>query len=320
MSRCSISHRPEHAQGYPRSRGFTLIELMIAMVLGLIVVAGVSSIFLANQQTYRSNEALSEVQDGARTSFEMLARDVRAAGLAGCNTTSGRGVFAAAGYAANWYTDWGTTKVLLGYDNATTDPAITGLTGNGAPVAGTSSVHILSTDAISAVVDTDSGSLITTNEASGDLQNGDVIMVCDDEQSTLLTISALSGKSVTVEAHAHTFARSSPIAKLTAHVWYIGTNPLGGKSLYRLAMTNTGGVIGATPQEIVRNATDLQIRYLQPAVGNSFIAVSSVTDWAAVLSAQMTLTLQSTFQRAGTDSKPLTRQFTSTATVRNRVL
>ena len=40
----------------------------------------------------------------------------------------------------------------------------------------------------------------------------------------------------------------------------------------------------------------------------------------AVLSAQMTLTLQSTFQRAGTDSKPLTRQFTSTATVRNRVL
>ena len=55
------------------ARGFTLIELMIAMLLGLIVVGGVSSIFLANQQTYRSNEALSEVQDGARVSFEICA-------------------------------------------------------------------------------------------------------------------------------------------------------------------------------------------------------------------------------------------------------
>ena len=65
------------SMGEPRSAGmlgFTLIELMIAMLLGLIVIGGVSSIFLANQQTYRSNEALSEVQDGARVAFEMLSR------------------------------------------------------------------------------------------------------------------------------------------------------------------------------------------------------------------------------------------------------
>ena len=38
--------------------GFTLVELMIALVLGLVVVAGVGSVFLANQNAYRTNVAL----------------------------------------------------------------------------------------------------------------------------------------------------------------------------------------------------------------------------------------------------------------------
>ena len=33
------------------ARGFTLIELMVAMLLGLIVIGGVMSVFLAGQQT-----------------------------------------------------------------------------------------------------------------------------------------------------------------------------------------------------------------------------------------------------------------------------
>ena len=43
------------------SAGFTLIELMIAMLLGLIVIAGVTSVFLATQRSYRTNEALGDV-------------------------------------------------------------------------------------------------------------------------------------------------------------------------------------------------------------------------------------------------------------------
>ncbi|HET7222033.1 MAG TPA: prepilin-type N-terminal cleavage/methylation domain-containing protein, partial [Rhodanobacteraceae bacterium] len=73
-----------------RNRGFTLIELMIAMLLGLIVIAGVTSVFLAGQKSYRTNGALAEVEDGSRIAFELLARDIRQAGETGCDTSSGR--------------------------------------------------------------------------------------------------------------------------------------------------------------------------------------------------------------------------------------
>jgi type IV pilus assembly protein PilW len=68
-----------------RSRGFTLLELMISMVLGLVVIGGALGVVLSNRQSYRTNEGLSQVQERARTAFELLARDVRQAGVTGCN-------------------------------------------------------------------------------------------------------------------------------------------------------------------------------------------------------------------------------------------
>ena len=58
---------------------------MVAMLLGLIVVGGVVSVFLANQRSYRTNQALGDVQDSSRIAFEMMARDIRNAGLTGCS-------------------------------------------------------------------------------------------------------------------------------------------------------------------------------------------------------------------------------------------
>jgi len=67
-----------------KQKGFTLIELMIAMVLGLILVAGVIQIFISNKQAYRVTDAHSKLQDNARFALEVLSRDVRSAGFSGC--------------------------------------------------------------------------------------------------------------------------------------------------------------------------------------------------------------------------------------------
>ncbi len=336
------------SMGEPRSAGmlgFTLIELMIAMLLGLIVIGGVSSIFLANQQTYRSNEALSEVQDGARVAFEMLSRDIRVAGLAGCNTASGRVGNTVNNSSTNWFADW--NNALHGYDDATTDPALSGLSGPGSPVAGTSSVHILSSGAIDATVGVNQGNdpaRIFITQPSTDLASGDVIVVCDYDHSTIVQITNYNNNTVTVvhntgtgspgncskgmgyptdcsstNGNVYWFPPNSQIAKLTSYVWYIGNNPVGGKSLYRLSAVNIGGTITPTPQEMVRNVTGMKILYLQPPSATKFDIAANMTNWATVNSAQVTLTLQSTFQLAGTNGQPLTRTFASTATVRNRV-
>src|SRR5579859_2062961 len=71
-----------------RAGGFTLVELMIAMLLGLIVIGGVVSIFAANQQSSYTNTALGEVESSSRAAFELMARDIRDAGLTGCGNNT----------------------------------------------------------------------------------------------------------------------------------------------------------------------------------------------------------------------------------------
>lgn len=65
--------------------GFGLIELMIAMVLGLLVLGAAIAVFQSNQRTFSANEGQNRVQEGARVAFEMMSRDIRAAGGTTCS-------------------------------------------------------------------------------------------------------------------------------------------------------------------------------------------------------------------------------------------
>lgn len=342
----SSQQRLRTACSTQRARGFTLIEMMVAMLLGLIVIAGVISVFLAGQQTYRTNEALGDVENGSRTAFELLARDLRDAGLTGCDNSSGR--IADVINSTAWYADW--SNAVHGYDNtsAITDPALTGITsGDGIPVVNQSSVQIISTASTDVSVSWQPGkdsANIKINAATTELNKGDLIMICDFDHATMLQITNYQNTTVDVEhnvgtgnpgncskglgypttcttnGNAYTFTGNSRVAKLTAVDWYIGKNLAGTTSLYRLpAVNNSGTVSAVTPQEMVRNVTSMKIKYLQPP-GTSFLLAANVTNWAVVNSAQVTLSLQSNNQRASvTNSTALTRIFTSTTTVRNRV-
>lgn len=65
--------------------GFGLIELMIAMVLGLLVLGAAIAVFQSNNRTFNANEGQNRVQEGARAAFEMMSRDIRAAGGTSCS-------------------------------------------------------------------------------------------------------------------------------------------------------------------------------------------------------------------------------------------
>ncbi|WP_233841323.1 prepilin-type N-terminal cleavage/methylation domain-containing protein [Dyella sp. 2HG41-7] len=327
-----------------RPLGFTLIELMVAMLLGLIVIGGVTSVFLAGQQTYRTNESLGEVGDESRTAFEMLARDIRDAGNTGCDTSSGR-VANVVNPPDPWYANW--NDALLGYDDATTDPALTGITGAGAPTKN-SSVHVLSTantDIVVSKVPSGSAASFEINAATTELATGDLIMVCDFDHATIMQITKYnsdqnvvhdSGGNATpgncskglgyptictgpATGNQYTFPANSRVAVLTSVVWYIGKNGANTNSLYRLDTTASAGGVTATPQEMVRNVNSMKIAYLQPP-GTSFTTATNVTNWAIVNSAQITLQMLSTNTRVDTTgTNALNRSFTSTTTVRNRV-
>lgn len=48
-----------------RQAGLSLVELMIAITLSLLLIAGVLQIFLSSKQTYATNNALREFRKAA---------------------------------------------------------------------------------------------------------------------------------------------------------------------------------------------------------------------------------------------------------------
>ncbi len=65
-------------------RGFSLVELMIAMVLGLLVIGGTVTVFGGASRSARLNEALSTLQANARFALDSVTADLRMAGFRGC--------------------------------------------------------------------------------------------------------------------------------------------------------------------------------------------------------------------------------------------
>jgi len=64
--------------------GLTLIEIMIALTISLVLLAGVVQIFISAKQSYNIQQALSRVQENARMVNDTMLRDISSAGYMGC--------------------------------------------------------------------------------------------------------------------------------------------------------------------------------------------------------------------------------------------
>jgi len=64
--------------------GVSLVELMVALVLSMVLMAGVGQIYLGSKQTYRIQEGQSRLQENARYALEVLSRDIRSVSYMGC--------------------------------------------------------------------------------------------------------------------------------------------------------------------------------------------------------------------------------------------
>jgi type IV pilus assembly protein PilW len=67
-----------------RQQGITLVELMVALVIGTVLMAGVTQIFLGSRESYRLNEGVARLQENGRFALEVIARDLRMAGTPSC--------------------------------------------------------------------------------------------------------------------------------------------------------------------------------------------------------------------------------------------
>lgn len=329
--------------------GFSLVELMIAMVLGLVLIGGVVSVFLSNSRTYQTNTSLGGVQANARIAFELLARDIRQAGLIGCNSDSSRlanvlnnGPNKAT--AAAWWADW--DNAVRGFDGNQTDSAVTTGSGTAERVNGTSSLMLLGAKGpVYSVESSDvANATITLGDASADvrLKADDIVLVCDPSQATLVQLTgyaggATAGPTMTLgvignapgncsqglgfptncdggNGTQYSYIQNSMVSKYGATDWFIGNNPAGSHSLYRI--TEMAGT--TQTQEMVRNVSNMTISYHQAGSGK-FADAADVGNWGRVDALKITLTIKGDVANAGTAGEPLERTFTTTTAIRNRV-
>lgn len=61
-------------------KGFSLIEVLIAIAIGLVLVSGIGTIYLGSHQTYRIQENSARMQETGRYALDYLGRSLRQAG------------------------------------------------------------------------------------------------------------------------------------------------------------------------------------------------------------------------------------------------
>jgi type IV pilus assembly protein PilW len=67
--------------------GIALVEILIAMLIGLFLVGSVLQILSSSRQTHRVHEATARMQESGRMALEVISRDIRTADFWGCSSS-----------------------------------------------------------------------------------------------------------------------------------------------------------------------------------------------------------------------------------------
>ncbi len=327
--------------------GVTLIELMIAMVLGLLLILGLSNVYLAQRQSYRVNENLARMQDNARIAFELMARELREAGGNPCGTNRVANVLL--GASGSHWLDWSRGGVQ-GYEGNAVMPGVTTGNGAGQRVAGTDAVTIrtasLNTGLIITQHDVTSAQFKVNTLAHG-IENGHILMACDYRQAAIFQVTNASSSNVTIvhntgtvtpgncskglgfptdcsssNGNGYSFENNGFLSRLTVTNWYIGNNARGGRSLFRIEN-------GGAPQEVAEGVMDLQLEYLTrigTSPASSYANAALIGSWAndavsPVIAVRVRMALES-LEAVGTDAANpntvLRRQLIHVVSLRHR--
>lgn len=283
--------------------GFTLVELMISMTLGLLIMLGLTNVYLAQRQAYRTNDDLADMLSNGRTAFELLAREIRESGLNPC----GAGVVSTELHCTETSTcstwlNWDDGGIH-GYESSATAPDVAVGTAAGERVAGTDALVLRSATLGGASIITSHASTTAALQLNGSghgFVTSDLLMACDYKRAAIFRATGVSGSSI---SHAqvsgasnncndgfpascgvsggHVFDTNGSVSRVTVSEWYVGNNSRGGRSLFRI-------VNGGTAQEIAEGVSNLQLQYLTrtgTSPASDYVDATAVGSWTSASTA-----------------------------------
>lgn len=305
-----------------RALGFSLVEVLVALAIGMVIVLAVSQVFVNNRTAYRQAEVLGRMQENGRFVLDGLGSDIRMAGAIGCrkDTKPSNGGDA---YPKN-------IALPISQGFMVLDRGVVGYkAGVGAPPSGlswsetqlgSSVVAIKYADASPAKLNTDMA--LPTDNVSIDgnpagLEAGEVMVISDCQFSDVFRPSFVSSGYVapgTTVSLTHTTAYNSTssftniyragaeLSRLVSRIYYLG-NGSGGCSantLCRKNLTVTNGSPVMVTEELIPQVEAFDLLYgvdsspkLGDGAANKYVEAVDVADWNLVDTIQVNVLLQS---------------------------
>ncbi len=205
-------------------KGFSIVELMLALGLGLVVVTGIVQLFIGNSQTSALIAGQARLQENARFAFDFISRATRRAGYFGCSPEAQNIVRGLVGD-YNLLPEYDITRFIEGHESDGAggwNPPLTGLPGGTPGNTNDSPAGEIDT-ALLAAAATPSDVLVVRNlqepgqtltQTLQPLANpvvtapggnpgfgiGDIVMVADCEQGAVFRVTGLNvaGNTATV--------------------------------------------------------------------------------------------------------------------------
>jgi len=299
--------------------GVTLIELLIALALGLFITSGILYIYLGSRVSYSTQGAVSNVQETLRFGFEYLSYDIRMAGYMGCANLRDMTPQVVANPPVPTL---GLGGSLVGHDNGSgwTNPTTV------TRVAGTDVLSIsraAPNGGVSVACPASDGSQVFIESNPYNFAAGQLLIVADCSRSDVFRATSISNASGKVSiAHASssntqpTGSSCAPgsgklvteckvgnytgacggaggggarVSVVEGWDYFIGINPRGNPSLYRVNTTTAA----INPEELVEGVYDMQFSYGLDTVDDTVFVADSYSstpaNWAQVVSVAVTI-------------------------------
>jgi len=272
------------------SRGFSMVELMVAITIGLILLAGVSSVMVSTKRTYNTQDSLGRLQENARIAMVILERALRNVGYIGCNISASN-ITNVLDPSGTGYSDFNYSlgTLLEGSDNgANFQPSgttVASALGTVVPRANTDLFVVRGAD-------TDSSFKITSksvNESAAlkvapttEIKSGDILILSDcsstdifqatsDASSGTLTHNSGAGNEPGNDPNlaqgnsvklSKSYGNDAKLMKFKSTIFYIGTGKSGEPALFRHRLgVDASGNAKWYEDELVEGIENLQISY-----------------------------------------------------------
>lgn len=308
-----------------KQQGFSLVELMISITIGLVLMTGVVQMFLTSKTVFSTQQGMSRIQESGRLAIDFIAKDIREAGYMGCVSRSAPRVVN--------LVDITSAQNKFLYDFDAKDFAIRGYaTAPGgsdltpAPAANTDILVVRSAGGKGASTSKPNvGASIFVTEAGGTaacpsgICDNDILVVTDCAKARVFqaTNTAVAGGEVTI-SHAggsnlddtwgggeagpeESFAVGSEVINLQTTVYYIATNTEGNLGLWQK--------IGSDPAyELLEGVENMSLVFgvdlaLDDFITDATMTTASAVNWDKVRSVDVELLIRSTEDNVSPDKQ-----------------